>query len=329
MGKVFWIAAFTIVTGAALGFDPASQDDSLALVRHFGKTAEPVGPPLEAGAFAPVEGETVSLMGGADVFRMQRAGFLEAILQQEFPDAGLKVRNLGWSADTVYRQQRPMFFYTEEGDTREGSTPDLRRKIAPGTFVLFFGKMESLDGEAALDDFEAAYDRLLGELGKLSKRLVLVAPVPFAAAGPAARLAGERNEVLAKYVGRIESVAGRHGAVFVKVDHLPPSSCPSNGLYLSEEGQRDLAVGIARALGVNGEPEETVAAAVREKSHLWNQYYRPTNWAFLFGDRQSQPSSRDHEDTRRRWFVEELDRIPGMIEKKEEELRKLAKGGGR
>mgnify|MGYP001802975706 CR=1 FL=1 len=63
---------------------------------------------------------------------MQEAGFLETMLQKAFPDRKIRVRNLGWSGDTVYRQQRPMFFYTEKGDNREGSVPDSREKVEPG-----------------------------------------------------------------------------------------------------------------------------------------------------------------------------------------------------
>jgi hypothetical protein len=312
-------------------FDPAEQDDSLALVRHFSKPASPAGPALKPGKFAPIEGETISLMGGADVFRMQESGDFEAMLQRAFPDKQLRIRNLAWSADTVYRQQRPMFFYTEKGDDREGSVPDQREKVDPGTMILMFGKMESLDGEAGLAGFETACEGLVVALQSLSKRIVLVAPVPFAESGPAAELAAARNAMLERYTERIASLADRLDLIFVPMEAFPASGFVSNGMQLSDEGQLQFAKRLMKGLGIESEKAMSgeLVEAVRRKNDLWHQYYRPTNWAFLFGDRQHVPSSRDHKDANRRWFEEELKKLPPMIADQEKEIRALAKGGQR
>lgn len=264
-------------------------------------------------------------MGGSTVFEMQKFGFLESAFQEAFPGKELKFRNLGWASDTVYNQQRPMFFYTEKGDTREGSVPDQRNKVEPGIFVLFFGKMESLDGEAGLPAFEEAYDGLLDALGTYSSRMVLVQPFPFPEVGPAGKLAAKRNEVLAKYSERIESLAKRHQALMVNVDAMPKECFEPNGLYLTEEGQKELARQVAEGLDIAFEPRPYVVDAVRTKNVLWDQYYRPTNWAFLFGDRQWVPSSRDHKDESKRWFVEELESIPGLVAEADKKIWEEAK----
>lgn len=332
-----YLFAVSILAVAQLqAFDPAQQDDSLALVRHFKPRPNPVPPSTQEGLVSDQTGLTVSLMGGADVFRMQEFGFFEAMLQMAFPDQKLRVRNLGWSGDTVYRQQRPMFFYTEEGDTREGSIPDGREKIKPGVFVLSFGKMESLDGLERLEEFEAAYDRLIGELQKLTKRIVIVEPVPFIKAGPTAHLADERNVVLEKYVEVIEGLAEKRGAKFCPQLPMPESAFEKTGIHLSAVGMSGWGKYLTAVIGGGalkcpvGEDDsisEELIVAILEKNHLWDQYYRPTNWAFLYGDRQQVPSSRDHKDPEKRWFVEELNRIPALIAEKENEIRKLAKGG--
>lgn len=327
--RFFLTCAAVALATPAYSFDPSTQDDSVALARHFVEREEPVGPPIGPGSFEAKEGETISLMGGADVFRMQDHGFLESRLQAAFADRDLRVRNLGWSADTVHRQQRPMYFYTEKGDTREGSVPDQRERIEPGVLVLCFGRMESLAGIDHLSGFESDYEDLVRALSRYSKRIVIVAPVPFPGAGPAASLAAERNEVLGAYTTRIASLADRNGAVFVPMEPLSEGSFLSNGLLLSEAGHREFAARIGAALGAEAEPGEALLAAIRAKNRLWDQYYRPTNWAFLFGDRQHVPSSRDHEDSKRRWFVEELQRIPALIAEKEAEIHALVKGGAR
>ena len=96
------ILMVALASTTAFGFDPAQQDDSLALVRHFKPRPDPVELPTGQGLVSDQTGLTVSLMGGADVFRMQEFGYFEAMLQTAFPDQKIRVRNLGWSSDTVF-----------------------------------------------------------------------------------------------------------------------------------------------------------------------------------------------------------------------------------
>ncbi|MEM6279839.1 MAG: hypothetical protein AAF733_10195 [Verrucomicrobiota bacterium] len=316
-------------------FDPSEQDDSLALVRHFKVPEETLEMPMEGGLIGDEVGLTVSLMGGADVYRLQEFGFFEFYLQAELPEKMLRVRNLGWPGDTVYRQQRPMYFFTEQGDTREGSESDGREKIEPGIFVLSFGKMESLDGLERLGEFEEAYDRMITGLQKYRQRIALIKPSAFHAVGPAAELAEDRNLVLEQYGNAIEKLAEEKGLILVTWEHFDSAErLPHpNGVYLSASELRDLAIFLGTALHDgervegpldSGKYSPFLYRLILEKNHLWDQYYRPTNWAFLYGDRQHVPSSRDHKDSDRRWFVEELNRIPFLIEEKEAEIWALA-----
>ncbi|NNE94205.1 MAG: hypothetical protein HKN23_21360 [Verrucomicrobiales bacterium] len=279
----------------ALAWDPATQDDSLALARHFTKPTEPLKPFADR-KFEPNSGETITLMGGTSVFQMQDTGKIEAAIYETYPDKKLRIRNIGWPADTVYRQQRPMFFYTKTGDTREGSVPDQREKLEPGIFILQFGKMESLDGESRLPEFESALGRLVDELAKFSPRIVLIAPEPFPKSGPAAALAAERNATLAKYTDTIRNLAKSKELIF--------------------------AMSLSGNVVADSDPGDALLAAIHEKNDLFTQYYRPTNWAFLFGDRQHVPSSRDHRDANRRWFIEELNKLPGLVSAADEAIWK-------
>jgi hypothetical protein len=63
---------------------------------------------------------------------------------------------------------------------------------------------------------------------------------------------------------------------------------------------------------------------IRAKNRLWERYRRPQNWAFLAGDRVSQPSSRDWRDPNKRWFPEEMEQFVPLIEQKEKEIWELA-----
>jgi len=313
MRRQFFIAAILVFGLDCFGFDPSAQDDSVALARHFVVRPNPVEPAIKQGSFEPLGGETITLMGGTDVYGMQDHGYLEAALQSAFPGKKLHFRNIGWPADTVYRQQRPMYFYTEKGDTREGSIPDQREKIEPGTFLLMFGRTESLDGLEALPRFEETYQSLIDHLKKFSNRLVLIGPPPFVEAGPALKFAGARQEVLSQYVATIQELAQRNGAAFIDLSGFDLDDFASDGNNLSDLGFRDVAMQVAQGLGFTATFYEPVIDAVLKKNHLWHQFYRPTNWGFLFGDRQWVPSSRDHLNSEHRWFVEELAKLPAMI----------------
>ncbi|MEM7014091.1 MAG: GDSL-type esterase/lipase family protein, partial [Verrucomicrobiota bacterium] len=250
------------------------------------------------------------------------------------PSRQLQVRNLAWQADTVYRQQRPLYFYDlKNRDKQAGSTHDQRKRVKPGLIFARFGKMESLNGKEALPEFRKAYGALLDEMIKLTPRVVVVSPTPFFAKGPAAALTEERNIVLAAYCLAMSELAQERGLHFANFNQLEPNRPYSeNGVHLNSAGQAETAKRLIQQLNDQG-PEtefegpkvEKLRQAVIVKNYVWHQYHRPTNWAFLYGDRQHVPSSRDHEDGEKRWFPFELERALNLIEKQEAKIYELAK----
>lgn len=71
---------------------------------------------------------------------------------------------------------------------------------------------------------------------------------------------------------------------------------------------------------------ESLRKAIRQKNDLWFRYWRPTNWAFLYGNRQSTASSRDHTNPSRRWFPEELQSALPHLEEAELRIQEAAAG---
>lgn len=309
-----------------------SQDGELPVLRRsFAEVATPV-PPFPDGPrgpeFEPRPGETIAWIGGTEIADLDRHGILEAGLQLAWPDLGLRWRNLAWQGDTVYRQARPLYYYTKAGDPQPGSIPDHRDRTEPGIVFIAFGKMESLDGTERLPDFVAAYAKRIDELLPPTKRLVLVEPTPFFASGPAANRAGERNTVLAAYVGAIERLAEERNLLFIRSGAEWNSGMSDNGVHLNEAGHRAFAAEVLRQLGATGRAGGAPPAlrdAIARKNLLWQQYYRPTNWAFLFGDRQHVPASRDVEKREERWFVREIDALPALIAGAEVDILRYAK----
>jgi len=68
---------------------------------------------------------------------------------------------------------------------------------------------------------------------------------------------------------------------------------------------------------------ERVRRAVVTKNRLWFAYSRPTNWAFLDGDRTEQPSSRDYRNPKIRWFPDEMQKFVPLIEEQESSIASL------
>ncbi len=309
--------------------------DPPVLVRSFAEV-EKAAPPFADGKFAPESGETIAFLGGTNTFDQQRYPILEMRLQAAWPEKELHVRNLGWQGDTVYSQARPQFFYTKEGDKQPGSSPDTREKTAPGIIVLNFGKMESLKGKAGLQAFVKTYGALLDELMGKTERMVLVGPTPFFPVGPAAALTESRNVDLGGYVAAIEKLAGERDLLFVDAYTAMKSSLKpeysSNGIHLTESGHAVFAGVFAEQLGfpagggldLSKGGTQSLRQAIQRKDRLWQQYYHPTNWAFLYGDRQHVPASRDYIDTNKRWFVKEIDALPPLIAETEADIHRYA-----
>lgn len=308
----------------------AGAEAELSVLRRtFAEVKEAV-PPFPEGRFEPSQGETISWIGGTEVADLDRYPFLEGAIQLTWPDRGLHFRNLAWQGDTVYRQARPMYFYTKKGDPQPGSIPDHRERTAPGIIFIGFGKMESFDGAERLPDFVAAYKTLLDELAPLSQRLVLVEPSPFFQSGPAAGLSKERNTVLALYGKAIEQLAAERGLRYLGFPEAKwTAGMSDDGVHLNEAGHRFFAHEVLSGLGHpqadRGDPPAALEDAVARKNLLWQQYYRPTNWAFLFGDRQHVPASRDNQNRDERWFVREIDTLPALIAEAETEIHRYAK----
>ena len=324
-------AFFLILVLTGLGITAGAADDELPVIRRsFAEVSEAVPPfPSEHDRirFRPRPGETITWVGGTEIVDLDRHGFLEAALHLAYPDLGLRWRNLAWQGDTVYLQARPMHFYTKSGDTQPGSIPDHRERTEPGIVFIAFGKMESLEGPERLSDFIAAYAKLIDDLLPLTKRIVLVGPTPFFYSGPSPALSEDRNIVLSSYIEAIKKLAVERNLLFIQSVAEWNAGMSDNGVHLNETGHRVFAEAISGKFGAGRSRGDSPSLhdAIERKNRLWQQYYRPSNWAFLFGDRQHVPASRDVEKREERWFVREIDSLPGLIAEAEADIQRYAK----
>lgn len=304
----------------ALTSDEAAKltDDGMAWIRPKPHAKTPF-----AGKFELLSNDVIVVAGGENARVGQELGYLETLIALHASGKRVRFRSMAWEGDTVYEQTRPLNF---------GSWTDQLRRTGAGVVILQFGQVEALEGKAGVDRFAAAYDGLVAQFAATTRRIVLVSPVPFS------RGLAARNDDLKLYIEAIRKIAAKRECLFVDLAPMTGEGLTRNGLHLTTEGQWVAARETARQLEIPGlsdlespdaagafrrESLEKIRGTIRTKNGLWNDSWRPTNWAFLNGDRMEQPSSRDHVDRRIRWFPVEVQQLPAMVLREEEKIEAL------
>jgi hypothetical protein len=288
---------------------------------------KPRHPERDGPRFIPQPNETVALIGGTEAVAVAESGELEARLLLNFPLSRFHVRSLAWEGDTVFRQDRPLNF----GDLRQ----QLRR-VNAGAVIMVFGRQESLDLRSdQLGEFEAAFDRLLEKVKAHTPNIIIAAPPaiqPIVAHSAAFDSLNEARRRLLDCCLIMERLAAKHRVVYAKsylpmILDGPPRT--RDGVTLTDFGVHEFTLSILSGLGIrsSGATDESMMRSlldeVRSKNRLWHHYWRPTNWAFLHGDRTQQPSSRDHLNPQLRFFPAEQEKYLPLIKEAEQKIYKL------
>ncbi|MFT5126742.1 MAG: hypothetical protein ACI8W8_000337 [Rhodothermales bacterium] len=273
------------------------------------------------GRFTLEPGDTVVTLGDSNAEAMRQFGFLETSLQLSFPDARARFRNMAWQADTVFQQQRPRNF---------GDLPSHLRDVGASVIFLHFGRAEVIE-QRSVSDFINTYSTLVKSLLPITERIVVVVPFPFEAAA-SEHLPDMRahNALLAEYAQMMHRLAEIHGIMIVDLfsafrrQAKAGRRLTSDGVRLTPDSQRKVAKAITAAMRLSWNENEDLRTAVIDRNQLWHRYWRPTNWAFLRGNRTHVPSSRDHKNSARRWFPEEIEALLPVITKADKKIAELA-----
>ena len=302
--------------------------------------------------------DVIAFAGGTNIATMREYGILETLILAAHPTTKLHLWNLGWDGDTVYEQFRDVGF---------GSWSKNLDSLGVDVVFVQFGQLESLDGEKALPGFVKAYQKLLDSIRKTDRRIVLLSPTPFEPNMVPQTLMGKSENPMNTapvelYADAIQKMAKDEGYHYIDLFHplqklsslaywtedgkhvnrsgeltihdmhlymITPLT--TDGLHLSFGGQDLVASLIMAELGLPGNISrrlESLRQEVLQKNVLWFNYWRPSNWAFLNGDRITQPFSHDWKDKNRRIFPEEMKAFEPLIREAEqriaEEQRKLA-----
>ncbi len=252
-------------------------------------------------------GDTVALIGGANLERTRFNAFLQTRLLSAPGATALRLRNLAWEGDTVFEQWRDVNF--------PGVAKQLEQ-VGATVVLAQFGQMESLDGVEKLPAFVQAYEKLLSQIEAASRRVVLVSPLPFEHPR-LARLPDltRHNADAQRYADAMRDLAARRGLPFIDLFNPlggRPKDGPAltdNGLHLNERGHEVVADEIVRQLGLTPNrvtSRERLRGAAVEFERLWFNSWRPMNWDFLHGAHTNVAFSRSWQDGNQRLFPDEM-----------------------
>ena len=249
-----------------------------------------------------VQGERIAFVGNSTGERMNLFGNFESMLQTQFKDKKLVVRNFARPADEVGERQRSAD-YTKIDDPLFAFDAD--------TFLCFFGFNESFKGPEGVDRFKADYEKFLDDFAKMyprddagsKPRFVLVSPIAFEATGdPLLPDGAKENANLKLYTAAVKAVAEKRKLAFV--DLFAPTEAAFakaagmqytiNGAHVNEAGDKEQAVALysglfgpdAKVPDANSDFEK-LRAAVNDKSWVHSQDYRMVNGWYVYGGRRT------------------------------------------
>lgn len=218
-------------------------------------TAATASPP----PFELKDGDRVVFLGGTFVEREQSSGHLEAMLTARSPDRGVTFRNLGWSGDTVRGEARARFGQAADGFAHLKEHVEALR---PMVLFVSYGLNESFAGKAGLPAFGRDLATLLDVLDRTGARVVLITPRRLENLGPPLPDPAPANARLGDYVEVLRREAASRGYRLVDLfDGWKPDPgrpMTDNGVHLTDDGYREAAGVIGRALGLGAPPARLV-----------------------------------------------------------------------
>ena len=235
--------------------------------------------------------DMVVLLGNTVIERAQKHGHLETALTLAAADKNIRVRNLGWSGDTVYGHARSYFGPPQEGFERLQA--DLTR-IKPNVIVVCYGAVAAFEGKAGLPHFIDGYNRLLDMISQSAnpREIVLVSPPPAETHPAPMPDMAAHNQRLVLYRDAIAALAKKRNHRFADLFKSMEGSSANlteNGLHYSEKGYSVLAPRCISAMGLtppsakqlSSKPAQQLREKIIAKNKAFFFKWRPANETYL------------------------------------------------
>ena len=218
-----------------------------------------------AATFKPeTKGDRIVLLGGSLIHGMEDHGYFEAAVTARWPRHDLTFRNVGWPADDVFGTARGEFGSAR--NTRSWQPPGaeagfgfskMRKHIdeaKPTTLIVGYGAEAAFaDTEAKMKDFETGYLKLIFELEARGYQLVLLTPIPqkkWPLTLPDPRPRNKRLKQASEFILELARKRKHLGVDLFSDDPDLKGYDYQDALHLSPKGYRQLAVRLARQLGI-------------------------------------------------------------------------------
>lgn len=243
--------------------------------------------------------DDVVLLGSTVIEREQRYGYFETALALGNPDKKIRVRNLGWSGDTVFGHARSYFGPPEEGIQRLTAHLEM---LKPDVVILCYGSELAHERLGGLPAFLTGYRALVDLIREKAPgvRVIIASPPPLENLAPPLPDQTEPNKVLASLRDALAKFAHAQNAFFVDwfalmggVPKPGKTAKPltENGVHYTQEGYQKLAAKLIAGLGLKVPDVPTTASeslrkAIVAKDTLFFDRWRPQNETYLFGFRK-------------------------------------------
>ncbi|HEV7279133.1 MAG TPA: GDSL-type esterase/lipase family protein [Pirellulaceae bacterium] len=295
------------------------------------------------GEFPLGAGTSYAWVGGSWIERMQEHDDLELVLTVRWDAANPTFRNLGWGGDTVRGESRAVFGAPDDGYKRLLSDLDI---ADPDVVLLGYGGNEAFEGAEGKAVFLERYERLIDDMERAGRKVVLVTPPPMEPTGALKDRIASYNLELAAYAIAVVELAQRRKLPVLEItlasldamrdspDATPTADSPQwtlDGQKLTREAYVALGHEIAdavapdsadvRAKGVETPPGysatqiEKLQAAIQYKNWLFFQRHRPQNETYLFLFRKHEQGNN----------AVEIPQFDPLIAEAEREIAELAK----
>jgi len=222
----------------------------LALVCAAGiASASP--PPEKAPPLELKQGDRVVFIGNTFAERLALFSHFETLVTALYPEHELSFRNMGWSADTLSLQPRPLNF---------GDMDSHLEKQKADVIIACYGMNEAFEGRAGLARFEQDWEDFLQGMsearfnGESAPRIAIISPIAHEALGGKLPGPAAHNKNLRLYTETMRRIAAGHGLPFA--DLFTPTSDLSgppltrNGIHLNRYGDWVTAQIMAQELGL-------------------------------------------------------------------------------
>lgn len=243
----------------------------------------------------PAPGSHIVFIGNTFADRWQYYNYFEPLLYKSFPERNLSVRNLGWSADEINRQSRPLNFPSLDSQ--------LTRQKAQIIFACY-GLNEAFKGKDSLQAFKTQLIAYMQHIKAQkydaikSPEIILISPIAHEKLGGFLPDPTEHNKNLELYTTAMQEVCDQLSIPFVDILGATrklqegKDSITINGIHLNDQGYKAVSEIIASSLGLpvsSWAGEQSLfdlKKLIDQKNNQFFYLYRAVNSEYIVGRRK-------------------------------------------